>query len=104
MTGNGKFDNDAGRVGARMMEGRHKIVSSARKQAMGSSHDTFQICCGEGIARRFSQLQKKLASKNLMFKFDGSKYAIFTLDVEDGTLVTEYKLTLEEAEDFAEKV
>ncbi len=39
-----------------------------------------------------------------MFKFDGSKYAIFHLDVTDRTQITDYTLSLEEAEDFAEKV
>lgn len=39
-----------------------------------------------------------------MFKFDGSYYAIFVLDAEDMTQVTDYVLTLEQVEDFAEKV
>lgn len=39
-----------------------------------------------------------------MFKFNGSKYAIFHLNVTDRTQITDYKLTLEEAKDFAEKV
>ena len=36
--------------------------------------------------------------------FDGSKYAIFHSDISDRTQITDYALSLEEAEDFAEKV
>lgn len=60
--------------------------------------------CENNVSERFKRLKDKLADKNLMFKFDGNHYAIFVLDVEDMAQITDYTLTLEEAEDFAEKV
>lgn len=60
--------------------------------------------CENDVSKRFKRLKDKLSVKNLMFKFDGSYYAIFVLDAEDMTQVTDYVLTLEQVEDFAEKV
>lgn len=37
-----------------------------------------------------------------MFKFDGNKYAIFVLDINKRTQITDYILNLEQVEDFAE--
>ena len=48
------------------------------------------------------QLKKKLTDKKLMFKFDGNKYAVFSLDIGDRTQITDYTLTLEQLEEFAE--
>ena len=77
-----------------------KIVRKVR-----SDHYTvFQMYCENNVSERFKRLKDKLADKNLMFKFDGNHYAIFVLDVEDMAQITDYTLTLEEAEDFAEKV
>lgn len=102
-----KFDyaNDVGKQHARMMmANRHQNLSIAEKEARNSYFNTFHMYCENNVIERFRRLQEKLASKNLMFKFDGSKYAIFPLDMEDRTPLTDYRLTLEEAEDFAEKV
>ena len=60
--------------------------------------------CENDVSKRFKRLKDKLSVKILMFKFDGSYYAIFVLDAEDMTQVTDYVLTLEQVEDFAEKV
>lgn len=79
-------------------------ISIAERQAMNSYFNTFHMYCENNVIERFKRLQEKLASKHLMFKFDGSKYAIFHLDVTDRTQITDYTLSLEEAEDFAEKV
>lgn len=56
-----------------------KMVRKAR-----SDHYTvFQMYCENDVSKRFKRLKDKLASKNLMFKFDGVHYAIFVLDVEN---------------------
>lgn len=104
MMNNERFDNDSGRIGVRMMEDRRKNLSIEEKQAINSYFNTFHMYCENDVIERFRRLQEKLERKNLMFKFDGSKYAIFPLDTEDRTPITDYKLTLEETEDFAEKV
>lgn len=101
-----KFDyaNDIGKQGARMMANKHQNLTLEEKQAMNSYFNTFHMYCENNVIERFRRLQEKLASKNLIFKFDGSKYAIFHSDISDRTQITDYKLSLEEAEDFAEKV
>lgn len=104
METNFDYANDIGKQNARMMANRHQNLSIEEKQAMNTYFNTFHMYCENDVIERFKRLQEKLASKNLMFKFDGSKYAIFHLDVTDRTQITDYKLTLEEAEDFAEKV
>lgn len=86
------------------MAGKSKEISMEEKQAMNSYFNTFHMYCENDVIERFRRLQEKLASKNLIFKFDGSKYAIFHSDISDRTQITDYTLSLEEAEDFAEKV
>lgn len=54
------------------------------------------------VCERLKVLSDKLADKNLMFKFDGTHYAVFVLDSTIGEKVTDYELTLEELEEFAE--
>ena len=78
--------------------------NSKSKQNIRSDHYTvFQMYCENEVSKRFKQLKEKLSEKSLMFKFDGSHYAIFVLDAEDMAQITDFTLTLEEAEDFAEK-
>lgn len=79
-------------------------ISRAEREAMASYFNTFQMYCENDVIDRLRHLQEKLADKELMFKFDGSRYAIFSLRIEDRTPITDYRLTLEEVEDFAEKV
>lgn len=82
-----------------------KIMNSKTtiKKSRSDHYTVFQMYCENDVCNRFKQLKDILANKNLMFKFDGNKYAIFHLDVEDMSQITDYKFTLEEAEDFAEK-
>lgn len=78
--------------------------NSKSKQKQRSDHYTvFQMYCENHVSQRFKRLKDKLSEKNLMFKFDGSHYAIFVLDAEDMAQVTDYTLTLKEVEDFTEK-
>lgn len=104
METNFDFANDAGKQNARMMADRRQNLSIEERQARCGYFNTYHMYCENDVVERFRRLQKKLADKNLMFKFNGSKYAIFHLDVTNRTQITEYKLTLEEAEDFAVKV
>lgn len=103
MMNNERFNNDVDKQDARMMANRHQNLTIEERQAMNSYFNTFHMYCENNVIERFRRLQEKLANKNLMFKFDGSKYAIFHLDITDRMQITGYKLTLEEAEDFAEK-
>lgn len=80
------------------------IENNKSEQNVRSDHYTvFQMYCENDVSKRFKHLKDKLSDKNLMFKFDGSHYAIFVLDAEDMAQITNYTLTLEETEDFAEK-
>ncbi len=104
MADNEKFANDVGKQNARVMKNRHQNLSLEEKEARNSYFNTFHMYCENNVIERFRQLQKKLASKNLIFKFNGSKYAIFHSDISDRMQITDYTLSFEEAEDFAEKV
>lgn len=101
-----KFDyaNDIGKKNTRMMSNRHQNFSIKEKQAINSYFNAFHMYCENNVIERFRRLQEKLANKNLMFKFDGSIYAIFSMDQFNREPIINYELTLEEAEDFAEKV
>jgi len=103
METNFDYANDIGKQVARMMVNRHKEISIEERQAMNNYFNTFHMYCENDVIERFRRLKEKLAYKRLMFKFDGSKYAIFSSDIEKRTQITDYKLTLEEVEDFAEK-
>lgn len=76
METNFDFTNDVGKQNARMIENRHKNLSIEEKQAINSYFNTFHMYCENNIIERFRRLQEKLAHKNLMFKFNGNKYAI----------------------------
>ncbi len=77
--------------------------NNAKLKARSAYYTVFQMFCENDVYDRFKRLKEKLKEKNLMFKFDGSKYAVFGLDVENMTQLTDYTLTLEQLEDFAEK-
>lgn len=100
---NERFDNDAGRINANIMKRRCNSNIAERKE-IGEYFNTFRMYCENHVIDRLERLRKKLTDKNLMFKFDGNKYAIFPLGIEDRTRITDYVLSLEEVEDFAEKM
>lgn len=81
-----------------------KDLTIAERKARTEYFNTFRMYCENHVIDRLERLRKKLTDKNLMFKFDGNKYAIFPLDIEDRTRITDYVLSLEEAENFAERV
>ena len=59
--------------------------------------------CEKDTIKRLQRLQEKLADKNMIFKFNGDKYAVFSMDQYERTQYTDYTLSLEDVEDFAEK-
>lgn len=99
MTGNEKYNNNSGRVGAELVRS-----AKARRKARAEHQTTFSMYCESSVCERLKSVTDKLAEKNLMFKFDGNHYAIFVSDISNRTQITEYTLGLEQVEDFAEKV
>lgn len=81
-----------------------KDLTIEERKARNEYFNTFRMYCENHVIDRLERLRKKLTDKNLIFKFDGNKYAIFPLDIEDRTRITDYVLSLEEAENFAERV
>ena len=79
------------------------MMDNSKSKQRSDHYTVFQMYCEKNVSKRFKCLKDKLSDKNLMFKFDGSHYAIFVLDAEDMAQVTDYTLTLEQVEDFAEK-
>lgn len=76
----------------------------AERRAINEHPTVYKMYCESAVCDRLQALADKLADKNLMFKFNGSHYAIFVLDVFDRTQITDYTLTLEQVEEFAENV
>ena len=85
------------------MENRHQNLSTEEKQAINSYFNTFHMYCENNVIERFRRLQGKLADKNMIFKFNGDKYAVFSMDQFQRTQFTDYTLSLEDVEEFAEK-
>lgn len=77
-----------------------KNLTIAERKARNEYFNTFRMYCENHVIDCLERLRKKLTDKNLMFKFDRNKYAIFPLDIEDRTRITDYVLSLEEAENL----
>lgn len=76
----------------------------AERRVINGHQTVYQMYCESVVCDRLQTLRDKMADKNLMFKFNGNHYAIFVLDVFDRTQITDYTLTLEQVEKFAENV
>ncbi len=101
-----KFDysNDADKIGARMMANRHNNLTKTEREKVNSYFLIFQMYCEKDTVKRLQRLQEKLADKHMIFKFNGDRYAIFSMDQFERTQYTDYTLSLEDdVEDFAEK-
>lgn len=61
----------------------------------------YSIYCEIETIERFKRIEDALSDRGYMFKFNGEKYAVFSL--EDGTQFTDWKLTIAELEKFAEE-
>lgn len=85
------------------MENRHKNFTKEEKEIINSYFNTFHMYCENNVIERFRRLQEKLANKHMIFKFNGDKYAIFSMNQFERTQFTDYTLSLEDVEDFAEK-
>ncbi len=73
------------------------------KEIINSYFNTFHMHCDNNVIKRFRQLQEKLADKHMIFKFNGNKYAIFSMNQFKRSQFTDYTLSLEDVEEFAEK-
>lgn len=100
-----KFDynNDAGKIGARMMADRHKNLAKEERERTNSYFLVFQMYWEKDTIQRLQRLQEKLADKNMIFKFNGDRFAIFSMNQFERTQYTDYTLSLKDVEDFAEK-
>lgn len=81
-----------------------KKLSVEEIEAICSYFNTFHMYCENDTIERLKRLREKLAYKGFIFKFDGSHYGIFSLDQFARTAITGYKLTLEQVEQFADRV
>lgn len=98
------YENDAGKITARMMANRHKNLTKEEREKVSSYLLVFQMYCERDAVKRLQRLQEKLADKNIIFKFDGNKYAVFSMDQFKRKQFTDYTLSLEDVEEFVEKV
>lgn len=85
------------------MENRHKNLTKAEREKVNTYFLVFQMYCEKNTIQRLQHLQEKLADKHMIFKFNGDKYAVFSMNQFERTQITDYTLSLEDVEDFAEK-
>lgn len=85
------------------MADRHKNLTKAEREAVNTYFLVFQMYCEKNTIQRLQHLQEKLADKHMIFKFNGDKYAIFSMNQFEKTQYTDYILSLKDVEDFAEK-
>lgn len=86
-----------------MMKNRHKNLTKEEREKVNSYLLIFQMYCEKDTVKRLQRLQEKLADKHMIFKFNGDKYAVFSMNQFERTQYTDYTLSLEDVEDFAEK-
>lgn len=82
MTNDFEFDysNDADKIGARMMANRQNNHIKEERERVNSYFLAFQMYCEKNVIKRLQRLQEKLAGKHMIFKFNGDKYAIFSMN------------------------
>ena len=97
------YENDAGKIGERMIKNRHKNLTKEEREKVSTYFLVFQMYCEKNTIKRLQRLQEKLADKNMIFKFNGDKYAVFSMDQFKRKQFTDYTLSLEDVEEFAEK-
>lgn len=85
------------------MKNRHKNLTKEEREKVNSYLLIFQMYCEKDTVKRLQRLQEKLADKHMIFKFNGDKYAVFSMNQFERTQYTDYTLSLEDVEDFAEK-
>lgn len=85
------------------MADRHNNLTKAEREKVNRYILVFQMYCEKNTIQRLQHLQEKLADKHMIFKFNGNKYAIFSMNQFERTQYTDYILSLEDVEDFAEK-
>ena len=85
------------------MANRHKNLTKEEREKVSTYFLVFQMYCEKNTIKRLQRLQEKLADKNMIFKFNGDKYAVFSMDQFKRIQFTDYTLSLEDVEEFAEK-
>ena len=76
------------------MENRHKNLTKAEREKVNTYFLVFQMYCEKNTIQRLQHLQEKLADKHMIFKFNGDKYAIFSMNQFERTQITDYTLSL----------
>lgn len=66
-------------------------MTKEERKAIGNYFNTFHMYCENDVIERLTRLREKLAYKGLMFKFNGSKYAIFPMDQFDRKPIIDYR-------------
>lgn len=63
-----------------MMGNRHKNLTKVEREQVNSYFLIFQMYCEKDVVKRFRRLKEKLADKHMLFKFNGDKYTIFSMN------------------------
>lgn len=79
-------------------------MTKEERKEIGNYFNTFHMYCENDVIERLRRLQEKLSYKELIFKFDGNKYAIFPMNQFDRNPITDYIFSLEEIESFVENI
>ena len=62
------------------MANRQKNLTKEEREKVNSYLLIFQMYCEKNTIQRLQHLQEKLADKHMIFKFNGDKYAIFSMN------------------------
>ena len=76
------------------MANRQKNLTKEEREKVNSYLLIFQMYCEKNTIQRLQHLQEKLADKHMIFKFNGDKYAIFSMNQFERTQITDYTLSL----------
>ena len=79
-------------------------MTKEERKEIGNYFNTFHMYCENDVIERLRRLQEKLSYKELIFKFDGNKYAIFPMNQFDRNPITDYIFSLEEIKNFVENI
>ena len=76
------------------MANRQKNLTKEEREKVNSYLLIFQMYCEKNTIQRLQHLQEKLADKHMIFKFNGDKYAVFSMNQFERTQITDYTLSL----------
>ena len=85
-----------------MMKEREMDIQE--KELVNSYFNTYHMyCCDDDLINRFRQIRDKLADKNMVFKFNGEKFAVYSMDQFKRTQIIGYEFNLDQLEEFVSK-